>query len=51
MGYIKRSSKRAIHTDKYLTQKSIKVSNKQPNFTPHKTGERAKPKKLVEARK
>ena len=37
MGYSKRSCKREIHRDKCLHHKTIKSSNKQPNFIPQGT--------------
>lgn len=38
------SSKRYVHNNKCLSQKTKEIPNKQPNFTPQATRERTKPK-------
>ena len=40
MGCSKHSSKREVYSNKILFQKTRKISNKQPNFTPEATTER-----------
>ena len=52
MGCSKSTSKREVYDNKILPQETKKTLNRQPNFTPKKTGKRTKtPTKLVEGKK
>ena len=51
MGYSKSSFKREVCSNKYLSQGTEKLSNKQSNFTTEGTGRRRISPKLVEGRK
>ena len=52
MGCSQSSSKREVDSNTILPQETIKISNKQPNFTPETTGKKKNyNKKLVEGKK